>query len=333
MGLIRLEYSVLEDVAADLDLVMQSSNEGDWEWASDDKKAETWRRFLTEPTAEDAVGLSGRLCLGSGIWMTFALASTDGPNAHAVVDVSAPETDPAVVEGLKDNLVARTREWSQEGVESLFLFDLLTTSQAYLADHPPKDRKAERDDSDAVESAKDASAHVQPLSSSVEIQLSRALFWSHHLKAPSKLKDFNNWCPELQIWGVLRVGWPGYLCFEGPSSSVDEMIRRVKSLQWHAIQLRSHHSWTFKPESDSNCDPVSQALLSCRLASNHPDNTCTSLNGQLTDASTRATKVRTGCQVLESMGEIVARLRESGLEETEISEALGLRVSNNSKDK
>ncbi|WFD23825.1 hypothetical protein MEQU1_002519 [Malassezia equina] len=60
-------------------------------------------------------------------------------------------------------------------------------------------------------------------------EMKRALFWSHHLVAPSKRKQFAAWCPELDVWGVLKLGYPGFLCFEGAVKDVDEMVRRVKA--------------------------------------------------------------------------------------------------------
>ncbi len=39
------------------------------------------------------------------------------------------------------------------------------------------------------------------------------------------------------------------------------------------------------------------------------------------------TKLRTGCEVLEDLGDLVERLKSCGLEQDEISEALGIKIS------
>lgn len=58
--------------------------------------------------------------------------------------------------------------------------------------------------------------------------MKRVIFWSHHLVAPSKRKQFAAWCPELQVWGLLKLGYPGFLLFEGEADDIDDMVRRVK---------------------------------------------------------------------------------------------------------
>lgn len=60
------------------------------------------------------------------------------------------------------------------------------------------------------------------------LTMKRVIFWSHHLVAPSKRKQFAAWCPELQVWGLLKLGYPGFLLFEGETDDIDDMVRRVK---------------------------------------------------------------------------------------------------------
>ncbi|SPO20996.1 uncharacterized protein UTRI_00473 [Ustilago trichophora] len=317
--LLTLRYASLEDVAQDLDMVIQSSASDEWSWdGASAHEQDAWSSFVQDPssaTSSMVAGLAGKIQLMPGIALSFSLLSSS-QDQEAAVDVSAPILPPDSVARIKQSLLSRSREWSEEGIESLYLFDLLTTTQALLSDSP--------DLHSSHSTARTSEPILQPTEESAAtktiIELSRALFWSHHLKAPSKLKDFNNWCPELGVWGVVRVGYPGYLCFEGETSAVDEMVRRVKGLQWHAIQLRVQRSYVHATDLSKvemeNLGPVEQALLSCALAKNHPDNT------HKVDE-----KVRTGCQVIENLGKLVERLRGCGLEEEEISEALGIKLS------
>ncbi|SPO20078.1 uncharacterized protein UTRI_00473_B [Ustilago trichophora] len=317
--LLTLHYASLEDVAQDLDMVIQSSSSEEWSWqGASAHEQHVWSSFVQNPSlaaSSTVAGLAGKLQVMPGVALSFSLPSSS-KEQEAAVDVSAPTLPPDSVARIKESLLSRSKEWSEEGIESLYLFDLLTTAQALLSGFP--DLHSNHSTASAPES------NLQPAGENngtkTSIKLSRALFWSHHLKAPSKLKDFNNWCPELGVWGVVRVGYPGYLCFEGESSAVDEMVRRVKGLQWHAIQLRvqrsSVHATDPSKKGKDGLGPMEQALLSCALAKNHPDNT-----------HKAGEKVRTGCQVIENLGELVERLRGCGLEEEEISEALGIKLS------
>lgn len=325
-ALLTLRYATLDDVAQDLDMVIQSTSEGEWTWeGASESEQEAWQRFVQDPAStpkSKVAGLAGKLQVAQGLGLSFSLLSHsqgEGEEQEATVDVSAPNLSPGHVANVKVALQTRSKEWQQDGIESLFLFDLLTTAQALVADLPDQPH-ADSADKPSLDAQSSEASQATPK----QIELSRALFWSHHLKAPSKLKDFNNWCPELGIWGIVRVGYPGYLCFEGETSAVDEMVRRVKGLQWHAIQLRVQTAWTCSAEAgngngDGRRSPMEQALLSCALANGHPDNAFADKGGE--------GKVRTGCQVIENLGELVTRLRECRLAEDEIETALGIHIS------
>lgn len=59
-------------------------------------------------------------------------------------------------------------------------------------------------------------------------RMRRVIFWSHHLISPTKRRQFANWCPELQVWGLFKIGYPGFLVVEGAEDDVHEMCRRIK---------------------------------------------------------------------------------------------------------
>lgn len=59
-------------------------------------------------------------------------------------------------------------------------------------------------------------------------EMKRVIFWSHHLVASSKRRQLASWCSELRVWGLIKLGYPGFMCFEGEKDDVHEMIQRVK---------------------------------------------------------------------------------------------------------
>lgn len=310
--LITLQYASVEDVAQDLAMVIQSCGQDEWVWeASTEQEREAWVSFVQDPTSTDAAtlaGLAGRLQVSPRLALSYTFLSS----GKAGVDVSAPTLPSVTVSAIKTALTKRLEEWPSEGIESLFLFDLLATAQTLVADlkeSSPQPASITTFQPDAEDRRKE----------STEVELSRVLFWSHHLKAPSKLKDFNNWCPELRIWGIVRAGYPGYLCFEGDKAGVDEMVRRVKGLQWHAIQLRVQKDWIWVDKRGAT--QINDAILSCALARGHPDNTYGETKGEV------GGKVRTGCEVIEDLGTLVERLKACRLGQDEISEALGIKVT------
>lgn len=122
------------------------------------------------------------------------------------------------------------------------------------------------------------------------LAMKRVIFWSHHLVAPSKRRQFAAWCPELGVWGLFKLGYPGFLCFEGACDDVDDMVRRVKGMQWAAISMRTEVAWTFIRTDDMLGTTLEAAIRHCPLAKAHP----------------LYEKVRTGAKEIESMSEFVA---------------------------
>ncbi|PWN30164.1 hypothetical protein BDZ90DRAFT_229193 [Jaminaea rosea] len=225
-------------------------------------------------------------------------------------DVAAKE-----LQALRDVCAQRWQASKDEGVEHR-IFDVFTALQEHIVDHPLSSH------GDAQQMPKESSQEAKssppspppPPPPPPPLSMSRTIFWSHHLIAPSKRRDFAKWSSELSLWVVLKIGYPGYLCFEGKSEDVTEVVRRVKGLQWHAINVRSEEEWICEPKEGEDAPSLeARALLSCPLAS-----TSTPV--------ARGEKVRTTCEELEGMSEIVERLRAAGLSEEELVDALGLRT-------
>jgi hypothetical protein len=68
--------------------------------------------------------------------------------------------------------------------------------------------------------------------------IGRILFRSHHLLFTQKRKSIISWCSELQLWGASKIGYPGIIIVEGGKDGVDEFARRIKSLNWLALNVR-----------------------------------------------------------------------------------------------
>lgn len=71
----------------------------------------------------------------------------------------------------------------------------------------------------------------------------RALLLFHHIRMPKKISAFHKWSEELELQGLLKVGYPGLCLITDRSdvpSLVPEFIRRVKRLSWYTCELREH---------------------------------------------------------------------------------------------
>ncbi|KAF8423053.1 hypothetical protein EV426DRAFT_534605 [Tirmania nivea] len=66
----------------------------------------------------------------------------------------------------------------------------------------------------------------------------RALIWSHHLLSTQKRKNILAWSKELMLGGVSRPGYLGVILAEGEKNNVQELMTRLKSLSWQALQVR-----------------------------------------------------------------------------------------------
>lgn len=236
------------------------------------------------------------------------------------------------------------------------LFDLMTCMQEQINDEELRWSESAPDESRGSPSllrqqlsSSDGAAAAGPSSSSSAraisdasttlppLKMSCVIFWSHHLIANSKRRDFAAWSTELRLWTLLKIGWPGYLCFEGQKEDVDEIVRRVKGLQWAAIQVKWEDDWeyTYKDSSDHGQQQQdgknagkrstlenyrSDALLACPLSRGHAAAT------EAQQRRSRGQTVRGGCEEVEAMKEIVDRLKLVGLTDKDLVGALGLRT-------
>jgi acylphosphatase len=65
----------------------------------------------------------------------------------------------------------------------------------------------------------------------------RTWIWSHHIYSKIKRHDILKLCKNHQLSGFMWPGKPGVICLEGPSESVQEVVRTIKSWQWQKIKI------------------------------------------------------------------------------------------------
>ncbi|CAO1638172.1 unnamed protein product [Sympodiomycopsis kandeliae] len=292
--------------------IFQSSLTADeFRWVGSPDDVESWQQLVTG-TDSGALGsqpmsYSVRLQqLNPTLWLDVDYSRVAGKDASIHLKDTHDQVDPQQLANLKQVI---KDQWEQSKVDGVThrVFDLYTFLQEHLLDHPL----------DIKDKSPSSSASQSPRQQKQQIILSRTIIWSHHLIAPSKRKDFSNWSHELNLWILLKIGYPGYMIFEGSKTSVDEIVRRVKGLQWHAISTKFEESWQIDHQQGEE-----ELLRQCGLAKCYTH-----------DSGIDGGKVRTRCEEVESIKEIMERLRIAGMEESQIVEALGLRVKSGAQAK
>jgi hypothetical protein len=102
----------------------------------------------------------------------------------------------------------------------------------------------------------------------------------------------------LKGWHGHTDSYPGFLCFEGEQDDVQEMVRRIKALQWHAITVKTEETYTYLASSHSDTmDRIRQeAVQHCLLAKGHS-----------AEVQGHSDKLRTTMDEVESGKELVER--------------------------
>ncbi|KAM0754422.1 DUF1115-domain-containing protein [Meredithblackwellia eburnea MCA 4105] len=183
--------------------------------------------------------------------------------------------------------LARLKEGTAGDDEELPLFTLFTNLQAYLAFNPLPEASADPLPLSVVQS---------PSQSLPPLLLKQVLIWTHHLLATSKRKDIIQWSAELDIWSISKPGYPGVIFLEGESTSVDEIVSRLKALNWQALQLR------FELEYSTVTTERSSFLQEAKLAS--------VLRSPSDGINTNPRAIE-----VETMSELAQLMREAGLED------------------
>jgi len=70
----------------------------------------------------------------------------------------------------------------------------------------------------------------------------RALLAFHHILSAKKIRTLHAWSQELELHGLVKIGYPGVLLVadRAPCASrVPEYVRRIKRLPWQTCEVRA----------------------------------------------------------------------------------------------
>jgi len=69
-------------------------------------------------------------------------------------------------------------------------------------------------------------------------ELTRRLIYSHHIIAPSKRAGLRECAQILGVTTLVKVGWPGAICLEGPKDRVDAFVNHITRWRWKQLAVR-----------------------------------------------------------------------------------------------
>ena len=69
-------------------------------------------------------------------------------------------------------------------------------------------------------------------------ELTRRLIYSHHIIAPSKRSGLRECAQILGVTTLVKIGWPGAICLEGPKDRVDAFVNHITRWRWKQLAVR-----------------------------------------------------------------------------------------------
>ncbi|WFC99618.1 hypothetical protein MYAM1_002363 [Malassezia yamatoensis] len=204
----------------ELQLLQASAMDDEFQWRGTVEEVAQWKANLAayeagEQLREDTVHFSLWVSQPLGVWLNVSLHVGKENPTQPVITATNSREDLLPVTELNQFVLDRQNEIARENIMNP-VFDIYTSLKEYVSAYEGQVK----------------SPVTEPLPEEnkkpSKLDMKRIIFWSHHLIAPSKRKQFAAWCPELRVWGLFKLGYPGFLCFEGLASDVDEMVRRVK---------------------------------------------------------------------------------------------------------
>ena len=69
-------------------------------------------------------------------------------------------------------------------------------------------------------------------------ELTRRLIYSHHIIAPSKRAGLRECAQILGVTTLVKIGWPGAICLEGPTDRVDAFVNHITRWRWKQLAVR-----------------------------------------------------------------------------------------------
>jgi Protein of unknown function (DUF1115) len=278
----------------DVILIRASTSSEEFHWEGSDAEIQQFEGIITKceegTTAEEVLSqnveldvLAYRVRLLPDVWLdvrTKMVSKVYEPQ----IGLHGPSLSKSAGEKTIAALESLYKKAKEEKIDNI-VFDVYTGLQSYMTTE--------------ITLQADISSHAveKQENQPTKVEMLRVIFWTHHLKAPSKKRDMNKWCSELQVFGLVKSGYPGFLCFEGMREDVEEIVRRIKALQWHAITVKTETPYTFERSESQSAENVhSLAIRQCNLAKIHSAN-----NKNSSDV------VRTSMDEVETGGELVQR--------------------------
>ena len=68
--------------------------------------------------------------------------------------------------------------------------------------------------------------------------MTRRLIYSHHIIAPSKRAGLRECAQILGVTTLVKIGWPGAICLEGPKDRVDASVNHITRWRWKQLAVR-----------------------------------------------------------------------------------------------
>jgi hypothetical protein len=82
------------------------------------------------------------------------------------------------------------------------------------------------------------------------LTFTRYFIYVHHIYSVEKRRNIIDWARELELGGFCMPGKPGIIICEGNQANVEEYWRKLRSLNWHKIQIREHQNFEINNEED-----------------------------------------------------------------------------------
>ncbi|KAF3209448.1 RWD domain containing [Orbilia oligospora] len=66
----------------------------------------------------------------------------------------------------------------------------------------------------------------------------RVFFMFHHIRSKLKRKAIRTMAESMDIRGVCKPGYPGFLYVEGEDSSIRLYVKEIKRMKWQSVEIR-----------------------------------------------------------------------------------------------
>ncbi|KAK6500257.1 RWD domain containing [Arthrobotrys musiformis] len=67
---------------------------------------------------------------------------------------------------------------------------------------------------------------------------SRVFFMFHHIRSKIKRKSIRTMAESMDIRGVCKPGYPGFLYVEGEDSAIRTYVKEIKRMKWQSVEVR-----------------------------------------------------------------------------------------------